>query len=361
MSSSLRVVIVDDSHFMRGVIQRALEKEGLQVVGTAGDGKQAVEVVARLKPDVVTMDVNMPVMDGVSAVREIMARSPTRIVMLSAHTRAGAEATLEALEAGAVDFMEKPSGEVSVDFAVVGPALVEKLRHAATAQIVRRAPLRPATIRGRKETLRPGDIASGTLSPRRMSTMEFDRSGSRIIGIAVSTGGPAALSRIIPALPGDMRSPVLIVQHMPSEFTAALAERLNAESSLYVKEAKAGEPILPGTALIAPGGLHLEVDDRMRCQLQDGPEENGCRPSADVMFRSLARVYGDRVLGVVLTGMGRDGASGLSAVKSRGGSTIAQDEGTSVVFGMPRAAIDLGVVDKVLPLQVIPDELAEWG
>jgi two-component system chemotaxis response regulator CheB len=359
----LRVLIVDDSHFMRGAIGRALESGGLVVAGAAGDGLQAVAEAARLRPDVITMDVNMPRLDGVSAVRRIMAECPTPIVMLSAYTKEGAQATMEALAAGAVDFLAKPSGEVSADLATVVPVLLEKVRAAAES----RPSAGPAageiagSIRGRKQSVRPEDLRAGKAAPRRMSTLQMAGQDTRVVCIGVSTGGPAALARVIPRLPADLRAVILIVQHMPPQFTAALAERLGAESELLVREAVTGERLTPGKVIIAPGDKHMVIGSSRNVVLTDEPEENGCRPSADVTMRSVAAIYGAQVLGVILTGMGRDGASGMAAVKAAGGATIAQDEGTSVIFGMPRAAIELGVVDKVLPLDVIAEEIAEWG
>jgi two-component system chemotaxis response regulator CheB len=358
------VLVVDDSHFMRGVIKRSLERGGHEVVGTAGDGLQAVAEAARLKPDLVTMDVNMPRLDGVSAVRRIMAECPCPIVMLSAHTREGATATIEALAAGAVDFLEKPSGEVSADFGAVEQALLEKVRAAGAAQPVpppagAAGPL--PRIAGRHDSLRPADVVAGRTPPRRMTTGQIQLLDTRVVVIAVSTGGPAALARVIPRLPGDLRASILVVQHMPAQFTAALAERLDEQSDLLVREAAAGDRISQGKVLVAPGDRHLVVTPTRMIALSDEPEVNGCRPSADVTMKSVAAVYGGQVLGVILTGMGRDGADGMAAVKAAGGATIAQDEGTSVIFGMPRAAIELGVVDRVLPLDVIAEEIAAFG
>ena len=340
----LRTVVVDDSLFMRVAIKRALEADGrFEIVGEARDGVGGVDAVTRLAPDVVTMDFNMPRLDGVGAVREIMAQRPTPIVMLSAHTVDGARETLDALAAGAVDFLTKPSGEVSADFSTLGPALAARLIAAAGVRA------RPAATSSSSLTsmpaLRPSPAASappGTV---------------RLLVIAVSTGGPAALSRLIPELPGDLSPAVVVVQHMPAQFTAALAERLAAASQIEVREARAGDRPRSGLVLVAPGDRHLELADHGGVRLDDGPEINGCRPSADVTLRAAARVHGRRAAGLIMTGMGKDGAEGLAAVRAAGGPTLAQDRASSVIWGMPRAAVEAGVVDEVLPLDELADRI----
>lgn len=336
MSRRIRVVIVDDSMFMRTVIGKLLRRDGrFEVIAEAKHGREAVELAARLRPDVMTMDLNMPVMDGVEAVRQIIRDNPIPVVMLSAHTSLGAKATIEALTAGAVDFVSKPSGEVSADLGLVADQLVEKLVLASQA--------RPSPIplpRPRAAAPAPNT----TWSPE----------GPRLVVIGVSTGGPAALSRVIPLLPGDLDCAVLVVQHMPAQYTAALASRLDGMSAMDVREAEEGDRLHQGQVLFAPGDQHLEIESVGRLRLLDSPPVNGCRPSVDVTMCSAARVMGPRTTGVVMTGMGRDGAEGLKAIRHAGGRTIAQDERSCVVFGMPRAAIELGAVDRVVPLEAIP-------
>jgi two-component system chemotaxis response regulator CheB len=334
-----RVLVVDDSMFMRNAIAKTLGA-GFEVVGQARDGKEAVDKVVQLGPDVVTMDFNMPTMNGVEAVRAIMQKRPTPVVMFSAHTRQGAKETLDALAAGAVDFVTKPAGEVSVDISKIADELIRKVAAAAVSK-PRTAGPPPAPVR-RINTAPP--LASTTL-PGGLP---------RICVIAVSTGGPVALAQVIPALPGDLRLAIVIVQHMPAHFTATLAERLDADSQLTVREAVAGDRPMAGLVLIAPGDRHLEFDDRGAVVLHDGPMVNGCRPAADVTMTSAARVFGRRSSAVVMTGMGKDGAAGALAIKRADGKTLAQDQETSVIFGMPKAAIDAGAIDDVAPL----DELA---
>lgn len=337
----LRVVVVDDSLFMRAAVKKILEADGrFEVVATAKDGQDGVERVVALRPDVVTMDFNMPRMDGRTAVLEIMARAPTPVMMLSAHTFEGARETMEALAAGAVDFLAKPSGEVSTNLEQLAPQLIAKLLEIAHA-VPRRTDVRPPT---------PERPASPSAT--------WPSSGARICVIGVSTGGPAALSHILPRLPGDLGIALLIVQHMPAPFTAALAERLDALSAIEVREARSGDRPRQALALVAPGDVHLELDSQGLVRLHNGPEVNGCRPSADVTLRSAARIYGRRTFGLIMTGMGRDGADGLAAVRAAGGLTMAQDRESSVIWGMPRAAIESGCVAEIISLDEIPHRLA---
>jgi two-component system chemotaxis response regulator CheB len=343
----IRVLIVDDSLFMRAAIAKALAGGPFEVVGQAKDGGDALAQIAKLAPDVVTMDFNMPGLTGVETVRLIMQQRPTPIVMFSAHTRQGAKETFDALAAGAVDFLTKPAGEVSVDLTKITDELVRKL--VAAAQARPRAANAPAPPRssGSFTALRAAAPAIPVTSPGSLP---------RLCVIGISTGGPAALSELIPALVPDLRLAIVIVQHMPASFTGPLAERLDAAGQLSVHEARAGDRPVPGSVLIAPGDRHLAFDDRGLVMLTDGPLVNGCRPAADVTMISAARIYGRRALAVVMTGMGKDGAAGALAIKRAGGKTLAQDQATSVVYGMPRAAIDAGAIDEVAAL----GDIATW-
>jgi two-component system chemotaxis response regulator CheB len=348
----IRVLIVDDSLFMRAAIARALAGGPFDVVGQAKDGADAIAQIGRLAPDVVTMDFNMPGITGADAVRLIMQQRPTPVVMFSAHTRQGAKETFDALAAGAVDFLTKPAGEVSTDLSRIADELIRKLVAASQARLRVAAP--PAPLPGRTSgsfgALRgsPGASSSWSAIPTPSGGLP------RLCVIAISTGGPAALSELVPALPPDLRLAIVIVQHMPAGFTGALAERLDAASRVSVQEAQAGDRPLAGSVLIAPGDHHLEFDDRGAVALTDGPLVNGCRPAADVTMMSAARVYGRRALAVVMTGMGKDGAAGALAIKRADGKTLAQDQATSVIYGMPRAAIDAGAIDEVAALADIP-------
>lgn len=343
----IRILIVDDSLFMRAAIARALAGGPFEVVGQAKDGNDALAQIQRLAPDVVTMDFNMPGMTGAEAVRQVMQLRPTPVVMFSAHTRQGAKETFDALAAGAVDFMPKPDGEVSVDLTKIADELVRKLVTAAQARPRAANPPAPARPSSSSSGIRVLTTAAAVTSPGALP---------RVCVIGISTGGPAALSEIVPVLPPDLRVAIVIVQHMPAGFTGPLAERLDAASHVSVSEARTGDRPLPGTVLIAPGDRHLEFDDRGTVSLTDGPQVNGCRPAADVTMISAARVYGRRALAVVMTGMGRDGTDGALAIKRAHGKTLAQDQATSVIYGMPKAAIDAGAIDEVAAL----GDIAAW-
>jgi two-component system chemotaxis response regulator CheB len=339
----IRVIIVDDSLFMRAAIKKILDGDPrFEVTAVCKDGVEAVDKVTTMGADVVTMDYNMPRMNGADAVRAIMAKRPTPVLMLSAHTRDGARETLEALSAGAIDFLTKPSGEVSADFHKMGPALVEKL--ASVAQ-------------GRPRIEKAGPAPRSTLNPSALLNT-WPPGGPRVVVVGISTGGPSALTQVVPALPADTSFAMLIVQHMPAQFTAALAERLDSLSGIEVREAKDGDRPRQGIALLAPGDRHLEIGEGGVLHLSDGPPVNNCRPSADVTMKAAARVFGRRAIGLLMTGMGRDGADGLAAIKAAGGHTFAQDRDSCVIWGMPRAAVELGVVDEELPLDQIATRLS---
>jgi two-component system chemotaxis response regulator CheB len=333
---ALRVLVVDDSAFMRKIITDMVNSDPqLTVVGTAFDGLDALQKVSQLRPDVVTLDVNMPRMDGLTTLKRLMKQHPLPIIMLSAATQEGAETTWTALKLGAVDYIPKPSGQISLDIERVRDALVDKIKTAAQAKIITHEP--------------------ETRSPLRIK----QKVKEKIIAIGASTGGPPALEKILVQLPKNT-PPILIVQHMPSGFTNSFAKRLNRLCSFEVKEAEDGDTINQGQALIAPGGYHMTATRDGRIQLDCGPTEHGVRPAVDPMMRTAAAVYGSETIGVILTGMGRDGASGMKAIKRGGGRTIAQDEATCTVFGMPRMAIQEGSVDKILPLSKIPEQILRW-
>lgn len=344
-----RVLVVDDSAFMRKVISSILEEDPeLEVVDTARDGEEAVSKVLKLRPDVVTMDVEMPRMDGITAVSRIMEQSPVPVVMISSHTREGAEATIRALEAGAIDFVAKPSGPISLDIHKVAQEIREKVKAASRVSPERlrrpKAPVRKVVVPPPQERV-----------PSRAGPVE-------VVAIGTSTGGPRALQEVIPALPGDLPCGVLVVQHMPPGFTRSLASRLDQLSALRVKEAEDGEAFRPGVVYVAPGDRHMVLDrsdGRYVVRLLDDPPVGGHKPAVDVMMMSVADLAAPRSVGVLMTGMGRDGAKGMKMIRDRGGFTIAEDSSTCVVFGMPRAAIELGGADLVVPLDRIAEEIAK--
>lgn len=342
MSQKLKVLVVDDSAFMRGAIARILSGDSrFEVAGQAKDGDEAVRMAAELQPDLITMDFNMPGKNGAQATRAILEKRATPIVMLSAHTREGATATVQALAAGAVDFVEKPDGEVSANLALIRDVLVEKLLAAAGANVL--GPMRT--------TEATAQVVASRRAPR--SSPRPMPAGLRVIVVASSTGGPAALVRLLPTIDLGDKASLVVVQHMSSGFTAALAEQLAEHVGFSVVEAKAGDSLRAGAAFVAPGGSHLVVERNAKLGLSDAAPVHGVRPAADVTFQSVAQVFGARSVGVVLTGMGRDGALGLAAIKAAGGRTVAQDKASSTVYGMPKAAVEMGVVDEVLSLDRI--------
>ncbi|MEW5954401.1 MAG: chemotaxis response regulator protein-glutamate methylesterase [Bacillota bacterium] len=346
MQRQIKVLIVDDSVLIRRLIARALEAEkDFKVAGNAANGQEALSLVRSLRPDVVTMDVEMPVMDGLEALRRLMRESPVPVVMLSAHTTEGARVTMEALSAGAVDFVAKPSR--SAETGVMMAELVSKLRVAARASVTRL----PGPV------LRPRPPQTGA-APVPAAGQRAD-----LVVIGSSTGGPSALHKLLPALPKNLRAGVVVVQHIPVGFSGPMAEHLNRNSALAVKHAANGDQVQPGQALVAPAGSDLvfrRSGSGAVIQLLPGASPlppGSFRPSVDGVMISAAAVYGNRVLGVLLTGMGRDGAAGMSEIKAVRGRTIAEDQSTCVVFGMPKAAIDAGAADIVLPLQKIAEEI----
>ncbi len=326
----------------------------LEVVGVARDGREAVEKACALRPDVVTMDINMPVMDGLTALQYIMAQCPCPVVMVSSLTQAGALATFEALELGAVDYVAKPSGTVSRDIKKQAGEIVARVKAAARA--------RPR--RGRVVPLRPARPTPAAPAPQpRALRVEY-------VIVGVSTGGPATLMEILPQLPPDLGVPVVVVQHMPPQFTGPFAARLGQHCALRVKEACAGDALEPGSIYVAPGGRHLKVARRLggglRVRLSDEPRVLYV-PSVDVTIDSFLKEVGaGRLMGVLLTGMGNDGAQGLARIRAGGGLTIAEDESTAVVWGMPGEAVRLGAAAVVAPAGEIADWIVrgvrgEWG
>lgn len=347
MQGAIRVLVVDDSAFMRKRISDLLATDpGVQVVGAARDGLDALDQVGRLLPDVVTLDVEMPGLNGLEALARIMANHPRPVVMVSSLTQRGTDATVRALAMGAVDFVPKPSGPVSLDLHRVRDELVRKVKAAA------RVP-----VGSLRSEARPAGATVPAASP--------DPGGRRIAGsraltglvvVASSTGGPGALYRLLQPLPPGLKAGLLVVQHMPPAFTRSLAAHLDQVSRLTVREAAAGDRPADGLALVAPGGTHLVLTPAGNVQLDSGPPRHGVRPAADVTLDSIPESLWRRTLVVVLTGMGMDGARGAKRLHDRGAEVWAQDEASSVVFGMPRAVAELGVARRVGS----PEQLSAW-
>jgi two-component system chemotaxis response regulator CheB len=342
---SIRVLVVDDSAFMRRVISEAIAAEpDMEVAGQAINGLDALTKVEQLQPDVVTLDVEMPEMDGLTALRHLMARYPRPVVMLSSLTQAGAVTTIRALTIGAVDFVGKPSGAISLDFVKVREELLQKIRVAAKARVGA-----PATSRPVPNPSRPAP------QPQVSRRGGFDR----VVLIGSSTGGPRALGTVVPGLPADGRTAYLIVQHMPAGFTHSLAERLDTLGPLSVREAQDGDRLAADTALVAPGDYHLRVDSSGVIHLDQGPKVHGVRPSVDVALYSVAQHFGRRTVAAILTGMGSDGAAGAAAVRDAGGLVLAEDESTCVVWGMPRAVVERAGADRVVPLDAMSSSITD--
>jgi len=346
MFNQHRVVVVDDSTFMRNFICDILHRDDkIKVVATAVNGIDAVEKIKLLKPDAVTLDIEMPEMDGLTALRIIMRDCPTPVVMLSNMTRLGANATVEALEIGAVDFVAKPSGNISLDLDKIQDELILKVKIAAHAY--HRISRLQSADESFKDACRPDGPARPAIPPR------------KIVAIGTSTGGPKALQTVLSRLPGNIPAGIAIVQHMPAGFTRSLAERLNSISELEVSEACDGDELLMGRVLLAPGDSHMKIrqtGDRFYIKLSDEPPVGGLRPCVDKLMESVAECSVP-IVGVLLTGMGQDGVKGLKRIKSVKGYTIAEDESTCIVYGMPRAAVENRCVDRVAPLHFISDEI----
>jgi len=326
----INVLIVDDSALMRKIISDMLTSDSeIKVMGTAGDGKIALEKIKTLSPDVIVMDVEMPEMDGITALKKIMDIKPTPVVMLSALTKEGSDKTIEALEAGAIDFITKPSGTISMDIVRVKHALIEKVKVASKAHIQK-----VAHVETRK--------------------YHFNPTRKKVIVIASSTGGPQTLEYLLKEMPRNIPAPILVVQHMPPGFTKSFAERLSRICEITVREAADGDKLEDGVALIAPGGLHMIVEEKGNeavVRIIKDPPELGVAPCANKLFRSIAPIFRENTIAVVLTGMGSDGTDGARMIRNVSGTVIAEAEESCIVFGMPKEVINAGLADEVVTLE----------
>lgn len=352
-----KVLVVDDSALVRKIMTDVLSSDpGLEVIGTAVDAHAARDKIKRLHPDVITLDIEMPKMDGITFLRNLMRLNPLPVVMVSTLTEKGAEVTLDALSAGAVDFVSKPKIDVSNTLEAYGEEIIAKVKAAAGVRVRR--------YEGSRQTGReavkavngsaPAKVSASANQARHFSTTD------KIIAIGASTGGTEAIREVLEQLP--LSTPgVVITQHIPEYFSKAFADRVNNSCAITVTEARDGDIVLPGHAYIAPGNMHLLVRKdgaRWRCKLSDADPVNRHRPSVDVLFNSVAECAGQNALGVILTGMGKDGARGLKIMRDAGANTIAQDEASSVVWGMPGSAVELGAAAEILPLKDIGARLA---
>jgi two-component system, chemotaxis family, protein-glutamate methylesterase/glutaminase len=348
--SRIRVVVADDSAFMRTAITRMIESDAeLRVVASARNGREALEKIAQFDPDVVTLDLEMPLLDGLGVLRELMGSNPKPVIMISSLTQEGAEATLTAFELGAFDCVPKALSYATLDILQIRDQLIAKIKAAAVS--------RPSYRRQSTQIF----SSKPASAPRRPApSLAIVPS---VVAIGTSTGGPKALQDILPKLPADLPVGVIIVQHMPLGFTGPFAARLNGLSRISVQEAKDGDPIKPGLALLAPATWHMTLFRRSASQyavrLAKTPAKTLHMPSVDVMMLSAAEVCGVRAMGVILTGMGSDGAEGMKAIHAKGGHTVGQDEATCAVYGMPRACAEAGILDRIVPLSQIPEEIVD--
>jgi two-component system chemotaxis response regulator CheB len=351
MNKKIKVLIVDDSALVRQILVEILKRaRDIEVVGTASDPFVAREKIKETNPDVLTLDVEMPRMDGLTFLANLMRLRPMPVVMISSLTSRGAETTLKALELGAIDFVSKPKIDIAGTLADFGEEILGKIRTAAGARIVARSNYTPVAVV-------PKNSADAILPAG--SSKRLLRTTDRIIAIGASTGGTEAIRAVLTGLPADCPA-IVIAQHIPAAFSAPFTQRMNTVAAMSVCEPADGQQIKPGHVYIAPGGRHLLVERdgaHYRCRLNDGPPVNRHCPSVDVLFRSMAQNVGPNALGVILTGMGDDGARGLKEMREAGAPTIAQDEATSVVWGMPGAAVRLGAAEDVMPLERIAGAL----
>ena len=362
--AGIKVLVVDDSAFMRKLISDFLsEHSAIEVIGTARNGEDALKKWRAFKPDVITLDVEMPVLNGLEVLKRIMKEQPIPVVMLSSTTKEGADTTLQAIQAGAVDFVAKPSGSISIDLHKIKTELIEKVLSASKANLSK-----INNVNEQKKTAPLGNKMNRTVSAEKKAANKMffpegqrENNSKKIVCIGTSTGGPRALQQVLTLLPKDFDAPILVVQHMPAGFTKSLATRLDALSEITVKEAEDGELIQKGTAYIAPGGRHLEVKSvgtSLAVRLGESAPRNGHRPSVDVMFESMCSIKNYAKVAVIMTGMGTDGTKGLVEMKKNGNvRAIAESQETSIVFGMPKSAIATNLVDEVINIENIAESI----
>jgi len=367
----VKVLVVDDSGFFRRRLKEILAADpNISVVGTASNGREGVDQALALRPDVITMDYEMPMMDGITAVRHIMQKCPTPVLMFSSLTHEGARVTLDALDAGAVDYLPKNFEDISRNPASVQKLLCEKIHHIARSNrrfavapsVAPAAPASaaaaPATARATSRPAAPSGTQAGQ-APSAPTSPPPKRKHYRLVAIGTSTGGPVALQRVLTQLPANFPAPLVLIQHMPAAFTKAFAERLDKLCRISVKEAEDGDQLRPGLALLAPGGKQMMVDGRGTVKILPGDERLNYKPCVDVTFGSAAKAYADKVLAVVLTGMGADGREGARMLKQSGSQIWAQDEASCVIYGMPMAIAKANLADAIYGLDDIGKYLSE--
>ncbi|OEC60355.1 chemotaxis response regulator protein-glutamate methylesterase [Pseudomonas sp. ENNP23] len=366
---AVKVLVVDDSGFFRRRVSEILSADtNIQVVGTATNGREAIDQALALKPDVITMDYEMPMMDGITAVRHIMQRCPTPVLMFSSLTHEGARVTLDALDAGAVDFLPKNFEDISRNPEKVKQLLCEKV-HSIARSNRRYSSYTPPPAAPTPSSSGPSSLSRSAAAPAPAPTSSSSASSSsgpapkrksyRLVAIGTSTGGPVALQRVLTQLPANFPAPLVLIQHMPAAFTKAFAERLDKLCRISVKEAEDGDQLRPGLALLAPGGKQMMVDPRGTVRILPGDERLNYKPCVDITFGSAAKAFNDKVLAVVLTGMGADGREGARLLKQSGSQVWAQDEASCVIYGMPMAIVKANLADAVYGLDDIGRHIAE--
>ncbi len=368
---AVKVLVVDDSSFFRRRVTEIVNQDPLlEVVDTAVNGKEAIEKALNLRPDVITMDIEMPVLDGISAVREIMAKCPTPILMFSSLTQAGAKATLDALDAGALDFLPKKFEDIARDKQEAITLLQQRIKALSrrrmfmtTPRVATPTPTNTGSTLARSITSVTSSLRTQPVAEKVSAPVHYKRSGKsyQLVAIGTSTGGPVALQTILTQLPANFPHPILLVQHMPSTFTSAFAARLNNLCKISVKEAEDGDVLKPGNAYLAPGGKQMLVDGRgssARLRIIDGNDKVNYKPCVDITFASLAKSHGDKVLAIILTGMGADGRDGARLLKDQGATIWAQDEASCVVYGMPQAVAKAGISSESLPLDRVAQRIS---
>ncbi|HAR62423.1 MAG: chemotaxis response regulator protein-glutamate methylesterase [Candidatus Margulisiibacteriota bacterium] len=343
MAERIKVMIVDDAAYIRFILTKYLSQEpDIEVIATATNGIDALKKLEEIRPDVMTVDIEMPGMNGIELLKKVMSTNPVPIIMLSSLSPEISDITIKALQYGAIDFINKDSIKLSVDVTKVHRKLIDIIKTAKMAKL---------------KKLEPDDQITAAPIVRQTS---FKITKAQIIAIGCSTGGPKALYHLVPLLPPNLPAGIVIVQHMPAKFTTSLANRLNEISKISVKEAEDGDLVLPGRVLIAPGDYHMEIKANFTVKLNQSPHVNHVRPAVDVLFNSLPAVYGKNITGIILTGMGQDGANGAETIKKSGGYIIAEAESTCTIYGMPKVIAERNLADKVLPLTAINEQIISF-
>lgn len=350
LNRKIKALVVDDSAFMRKSISIMLESDPeISVIATARDGQEGYELVKSLKPDIVTLDIEMPKMDGLTALKKIMKDYPTPVIMVSSLTTEGANSTIKALEYGAVDFIPKELSYVNVNIVKIKADLINKVKEIVNQK----------RLKDRLRRVRNIDKSHSETSAAINQSNNIPAIGFKAIGLGISTGGPFSLQKVIPLLSKKINCPIFIVQHMPPKFTKSLAERLNGMSELEVKEAENDEIVKNGVIYFAPGGFHMTLEKKsssiVTINISEEPLDTLHRPCVDIMLKSIIDIYGKYMLGIIMTGMGKDGLEGIKKLKELGGYSLVQDESTCVVYGMPRAVADSGLADIIAPLEKFPE------